>query len=77
MSARTLQRKLEAERSSFADVLDRTRRDFADIYVRDRQLALTEVAYLLGFSEASAFTRAFQRWHGVPPSQVRARNTAA
>ena len=77
MSPRTLQRQLEAEHTSFAEVLDRTRRDFADIYVRDRQLALTEVAFLLGFSEASAFTRAFQRWYGVAPSQFRARGTAA
>jgi AraC-like DNA-binding protein len=72
MSPRTLQRRLELESTSFADVLDRTRRSFAEAYVQERGLALTEIAYLLGFSEQSAFTRAFQRWYGSPPSQYRA-----
>lgn len=71
LSPRTLQRRLGDEQTTFADVLDETRRHVAEAYVKDRGLALTEVAYLLGFSEQSAFTRAFQRWWGVPPSQVR------
>jgi AraC-like DNA-binding protein len=77
LSGRTLQRKLQAEGSSFADVLDRTRRSTADVYLRRRELALTEVAYLLGFSEQSAFTRAFQRWYGMPPSRYREQAGAA
>jgi AraC-like DNA-binding protein len=72
LSPRTLQRRLQAEGSSFADVLDHTRKAIADAYVRDPQVALTEVAYLLGFSEPSAFSRAFQRWYGMPPSRYRA-----
>lgn len=75
-SPRTLQRRLELEKTSFADVLDRTRRHFAQAYVKEKDLALTEIAYLLGFSEQSAFTRAFQRWYGVPPSHERARQLA-
>jgi AraC-like DNA-binding protein len=71
MSPRTLQRRLELEHTTFADVLDQTRRHFADAYLREPNLALTEIAYLLGFSEPSAFTRAFQRWYGVPPSTYR------
>lgn len=71
LSPRTLQRRLQLEGVSFADVLDRTRRDFADCYVKEATLALTEIAYLLGFSEQSAFTRAFQRWYGVSPSRYR------
>lgn len=77
MSPRTLQRRLDSERTTFAEILDQTRRRFAEAYVKDPALALTEVAYLLGFSEASAFSRAFQRWYGVAPSQFRARGTAA
>jgi AraC-like DNA-binding protein len=77
MSPRTLQRRLEEEDTSFADVVDRTRRDFAEVYIKEEGLALTEVAYLLGFSEPSAFTRAFHRWYGVPPSQFRSRQPAA
>jgi len=74
MSARTLQRKLQLENVSFADVLDRTRKHFASRYLQERGLQLTEIAYLLGFSEQSAFTRAFQRWYGVSPTQYRATN---
>lgn len=77
LSPRTLQRKLQAEGSSFADVLDRTRRTTASVYVKRRELALTEIAYLLGFSEHSAFTRAFQRWYGVAPSRYREQAGAA
>jgi len=77
LSPRTLQRKLRSEGCSFADVLDRTRRFTADVYLKERDLALTEIAYLLGFSEQSAFTRAFQRWYGVPPSRYRMRAGAA
>lgn len=76
MSSRTLQRRLGLEQTSFADVLDQTRRHFAQVYLKDPGLALTEIAYLLGFSEQSAFTRAFQRWYGVAPSQFRARPPA-
>jgi AraC-like DNA-binding protein len=75
LSPRTLQRRLQAEGSSFADVLDRTRRSTADVYLKERGLALTEIAYLLGFSEQSAFSRAFQRWYGVAPSRYRAAQT--
>lgn len=71
LSPRTLQRRLADEQTTFADVLDETRRHVAQAYVKDRGLALTEVAYLLGFSEQSAFSRAFQRWWGMPPSQFR------
>jgi AraC-like DNA-binding protein len=77
LSPRTLQRRLELEGSSFADVLDQTRRHFAKAYVEERTLALTEIGYLLGFSEQSAFTRAFQRWYGVAPREYRSRQSAA
>ncbi len=73
MSGRTLQRRLEQERTSFASVLDQTRRHLAEAYIQERALALTEIAYLLGFSEPSAFTRAFQRWYGMSPSQYRSK----
>ena len=76
MSPRTLQRRLELEQTSFADVLDQTRRHLAQAYMREPKLALTEIAYLLGFSEQSAFTRAFQRWYGTAPSQYRSRQPA-
>lgn len=69
LSERTLQRRLRDEGSSFADVLDETRKHVAGQYMQKKGFALTEIAYLLGFSEQSAFSRAFQRWHGLPPSR--------
>lgn len=67
----TIQRRLEAMDMSFKDVVTSTRRELALSYLRQQHLQLTEIAFLLGFSELSAFTRAFKRWMGVSPSQYR------
>ncbi len=70
-SARTVRRRLEESGTSFRALLDDTRAALARSYVRDRRLPLTEVAFLLGFSEPSAFHRAFKRWTGTTPSTWR------
>lgn len=72
-SERTLRRRLEADGTSFRALLDETRAQLADSYVRDKRLPLSEVAFLLGFSEPSAFHRAFKRWTDSTPSAWRAR----
>lgn len=64
VSARTLQRKLEEEGTSFKAVLDEARRTLAVSYLRDGSRTVSEVAFLVGFSEVSAFSRAFRRWTG-------------
>jgi len=71
MGARTLQRRLAAEGASYKDVVDHARRDAAQRLLADRSLAVAEVGYLLGFSEPSAFHRAFRRWCGVTPLEYR------
>jgi len=71
MSVRSLQRKLQQAHTTFRKVLDETRENLARQYIRDSKLDLTEVAFLLGFSEHSAFSRAFKRWTGQPPSACR------
>jgi AraC-like DNA-binding protein len=71
MSSRKLQRQLESAGTTFYTLLSETRGDLAKKYVRDQDTSVTEIAYLLGFSEASAFSRAFKRWVGVSPSQYR------
>lgn len=71
MSPRNLQLKLAANDTTFQDTLDGTRQNLAAGYIEQSQLAITEIAYLLGFSDASNFTRAFRRWHGVSPRQYR------
>jgi AraC-like DNA-binding protein len=73
MSARNLQLKLAGQNTTFQETLDGTRQNLASGYIEQSHLAITEIAYLLGFSDASNFTRAFRRWHGVSPSDYRAK----
>ena len=72
MSLRTLQRKLSEENTSYKELLDETRRELANQYLRQATLSVSEVTYLLGFSEPSNFSRAFKRWTGRTPSEFRA-----
>jgi AraC-like DNA-binding protein len=72
MSARNLQLKLAERNTTFQETLDGTRQNLAAGYIEQSHLAVTEIAYLLGFSDASNFTRAFRRWHGCSPSDYRA-----
>jgi AraC-like DNA-binding protein len=73
-SERTLRRRLEQDGTSFRALLDKTRAELADSYVRDKRLPLSEVAFLVGFSEPSAFYRAFKRWTDSTPKAWRARS---
>jgi AraC-like DNA-binding protein len=71
LSTRSLQRRLREEATNYATVAESLRKDKARLLLRDRHLAVYEVGYLLGYSDPSAFYRAFRRWHGVSPSQFR------
>ena len=71
MSGRTLQRKLREHGTSHQELLDQMRKDLAMRYLQERELAICEVAYLLGFSESSALHRAFKRWTGKTPNEFR------
>jgi AraC-like DNA-binding protein len=68
---RTLQRRLRAEQTTFAQLIDSVRSELARMYLGDPRLAVFEIAYLLGFSEPSAFQRAFRRWTGQSPRDYR------
>jgi AraC-like DNA-binding protein len=70
-SVRTLQRRLAAERTSYRDVVDKARCLKAMSQLRDDGDSITELALMLGYSEHSAFTRAFRRWTGTSPSEFR------
>jgi AraC-like DNA-binding protein len=72
LSTRSLQRRLREEGTSFAEVIDGLRHDKAQLLLRDPNLAVYEVAYLLGYSDPSTFHRAFRRWEGTSPSRFRA-----
>jgi AraC-like DNA-binding protein len=71
MSPRTLERRLEREGTTFSVLLDDLRRRMAMRHVGDQDLDLAEVAFLLGFSQTSAFHRAFRRWTGETPLAYR------
>jgi AraC-like DNA-binding protein len=68
---RTLQRRLQEEGTSFEDVADDLRRKLAERYLRERRIGIQETAFLLGYSDVSAFHRAFSRWTGMSPARFR------
>lgn len=72
MSERSVQRSLREEETSYRELVDEVRRDLALRHLARPGTSATDVAFLLGFSEPSAFTRAFRRWTGQPPAQFRA-----
>lgn len=71
MSRATLFRRLKAEGTTFAGVLDDLRRRLALHYLAGRRVSVNETAYLVGFSDPAAFSRAFKRWTGASPRTVR------
>ena len=76
ISARTLQRRLRENGTSYTLVLDELRREVSSELLVDGNLAVSDVAYLLGYSEPSAFQRAFRRWHGLSPREFKTRRAA-
>lgn len=72
MSLRSLQRRLSEEDTSYRGILDKTRKELACEYLKQRHLSLSEIAFMLGFSDSSNFSRAFKRWTGLAPSNYRA-----
>jgi AraC-like DNA-binding protein len=73
MSERSLQRRLSAQGASFDTLLEDLRRELCLRYLADPKIAIAEVAYLVGYSEPSAFHRAFKRWTGTTPAEARLR----
>ena len=71
MSARALQRGLRVEGTTFAAVLTQLRHEMARSLLGDGQLAVAEVAFLLGYEDPSGFQRAFRRWAGRSPRAFR------
>ena len=72
-SRQTLFRKLKAEGVTFEKVLDELRHKLALSYLSGKKVSVNETAYLVGFSDAAAFSRAFKRWTGSSPSLILAK----
>lgn len=71
LSCGSLQRRLREQGVSFTTLVDKVRCEMATHYLQQNQLPVSEMALLLGYSEVSAFSRAFRRWFGVSPRQWR------
>ena len=71
MSQRSFQRRLSELGLTYQKLLDQTRHELAQRYLDDPSKSVTEITFLLGFSEQSAFTRAFKRWSGIAPTAYR------
>jgi len=71
LTPRTLQRRLDKKGLDFKKLVHDTRHQFALEYLRDQENTLTQIAFLLGYSEVSAFNRAFKRWTGSTPLDYR------
>ncbi|MXW47645.1 MAG: helix-turn-helix transcriptional regulator [Gammaproteobacteria bacterium] len=74
MSTSAIQRNLAWEGLSYTELVEEVRKSLAEMYFKQRNLSLSEIAYLLGYSELSAFSRAFRRWTGLSPRDFRGRS---
>ena len=72
LPAWTIQRRLAEGGIAYKELVEETRKELALSYLKQPHLPLTEIAFLLGYSELSAFSRAFHRWTGVAPRRYRA-----
>ena len=73
LSRQTLYRRLKVEGATFEALLDQVRHRLALKLVRDEGVSVKEAAWRLGFSDPSAFSRAFKRWTGKSPRDLRGR----
>ncbi len=73
VSRRTLQRRLSARDTNFQQVLQEVRSKLACVYLADKRLAISEIAFLLGYTDQGSFSNAFKSWFGGSPSEYRSR----
>lgn len=71
LSVRTLQRRLKTESKTYKAILDDLKYKFAMNYIKNPDLSISEIAYLLDYSEVAAFSRSFKRWTGKSPLEVK------
>ena len=76
MTSRTLQRRLTRQHCSHQVLVDEVRAQLAQSYLAEPSVSIAEVAFLLGFSEQSSFSRAFRRWTSITPAEFRQKRSA-
>ena len=77
MSKRTLHRKLRDQGTTFRSLLTQVRKDLARFYIQNLDYSITEIAFLLGYADIRAFSRAFKSWFGQTPTELRTQTVAA
>jgi AraC-like DNA-binding protein len=75
MSRQTIYRRLKSDNTSFSTLLDDIRRERAVEYLKAKEMTIEEIAFLLGYSETSAFNHAFKRWFGKSVVEYRKNTT--
>ena len=73
VSQRTLARRLASEGLTFSSVLNELRHGLARRYLEEKDLSISQIAWLLGYQGVSAFSHAFKRWTGKTPREAAAR----
>jgi AraC-like DNA-binding protein len=73
LTQRTLARRLSSEDLTFSDILQNLRFGLANRHLADKELAISQIAWLLGYQDVSAFTNAYKRWTGHTPRTARRR----
>lgn len=71
INIRTFQRKLRAAQTNFRTILNEVRQDLAKIHIHDSATSLLEIAFILGYTEYSSFSRAYKKWNGISPGKDR------
>ena len=77
MSERTLGRRLTEEGVTFNEVVQQLRATLARYYLEEETMPMSEIAWLLGFEEASSFSHACKRWTGKSPRELRGTELAS
>ena len=72
LSKRTFERRLSQEGVTFRELLEKTRAELSLNYLSNQDYSLSETSFMLGFNEPNSFFRAFKKWHGSTPLQIRA-----
>jgi AraC-like DNA-binding protein len=71
MSSRTLARRLSAEGLTFGEILNQLRSDLAMLYLSERNLSVSQIAWLVGYRGVGAFSHRCKRWTGMNPKRMR------
>jgi len=74
MSERSMHRRLNEKGTTFKKIMQDVRIELSKLYIRNNQFNITEIAFQLGFSDSSSFSRAFKRWTGTSPAGYRNTN---